>query len=149
MDGRAQGRLPGLSEDDVASGQRYVTVLPSIFVAHHVDYVRSVKITPVSATEMELSADWLFHPELLDRPDFDMSRITDFAQMVLDQDGAACELNQAGLRASGFRQGVLMQEEYEVFLFQDWIRGQLGEQMRGTGAGSRASRRLATPAPDQ
>ncbi|WP_371224700.1 aromatic ring-hydroxylating oxygenase subunit alpha [Roseovarius sp. 2305UL8-3] len=142
MDGQAQGRLPGLTDEDAASGQRYVTVVPSVFIAHHVDYVRSVKITPVSATEMELSTDWLFHPDMLAQPDFDMARITDFATLVLDQDGAASELNQAGLRAGGFQRGVLMQEEYEVFLFQDWIRGQLGEPMLGEGADSRASRRV-------
>ncbi|QGX96819.1 aromatic ring-hydroxylating dioxygenase subunit alpha [Roseovarius faecimaris] len=143
MDGTAQGRLPGLTDEDVASGQRYVTVTPSVFVAHHADYVRSVQITPVSPEEMDLTSEWLFHPDTLAQPDFDMARITDFATLVLDQDGAASELNQAGLRAGAFTRGVLMQEEYEVFLFQDWIRQQLGEPMLGSGAASRASRRAA------
>lgn len=141
MDGAAQGRLPGLTDADVAAGQRYVTVPPSVFIAHHADYVRAVKITPTGPETMELSAEWLFHPDTLDRPDFDMERITRFGTLVMEQDGEACEINQAGLRAGAFRQGVLMQEEYEVFLFQDWVRGQLGEPMLSTPPESRASRR--------
>lgn len=146
MDGSAQGRLPGLTDDDVASGQRYVTVMPSVFIAHHADYVRIVRIKPLTPETMELSADWLFHPDTLARPDFEMDRITDFAKIVMEQDGAACELNQAGLGARAFEHGMLMQEEYEVFLFQDWIRGELGEPMLGEGAASRASRRAVKPA---
>jgi Rieske 2Fe-2S family protein len=34
-----------------------------------------------------------------------------------------------------------MQEEYEVFLFQDWVRRMLGEPTLAEPAGSRASRR--------
>lgn len=150
MDGAAQGRLPGLSDDDVASGQRYVTVMPSVFIAHHADYVRTVRITPMAPDRMEISSEWLFHPEMMAQPGFDMTRITDFATLVMEQDGAACELNQAGLGARAFTQGVLMQEEYEVFLFHEWIRRQLGEPRLSDGAApSRASRRRAMPQSDQ
>ena len=141
MDGAAQGRLPGLTDDDLLPGQRYVTITPSVFIAHHTDYVRAVRITPIAPEEMELSAEWLFHPDTLSQPDFDMGRITDFATLVMDQDGEACEINQAGMRSQAFRQGVLMQEEYEVFLFQDWIRAQLGEPRLAPPPPSRASRR--------
>lgn len=142
MDGAAQGRLPGLTDDDVAAGQRYVTVAPSVFVALHADYVRAVRITPLAVDRTEISAEWLFHPETEARPGFDMEKIVAFGKLVMEQDGRACELNQAGLVARGFERGVLMQEEYEVFLFQDWIRGQLGEPTLGQPAASRASRRI-------
>ncbi|HUS54230.1 MAG TPA: aromatic ring-hydroxylating dioxygenase subunit alpha [Thermohalobaculum sp.] len=141
MDGRAQGMLPGLTDAERVPGQRYGMVLPSVFIAAYIDYVRLVRILPLGPDTMELSAEWLFDPEMLARPDFDMRRITDFGTLVMDQDGAACELNQGGLRSAAFKQGVLMQEEYEVFLFQDWIRGQLDEPTLGEPAPSRASRR--------
>ncbi len=149
MDGQAQGRLPGLTDEDLITGQRYVTLVPSVFIAHHADYVRSVQITPLSAERMELSVDWLFHPEMMSAPDFDMKQITDFATIVLDQDGAASELNQAGLASSAFEQGVLMQEEYEVFLFQDWVREQMGIPRLGLKPPSRASRRMETRVSDK
>ena len=141
MDGEAQGRLPGLTDADVEVGMRYVTVTPSVFIAHHADYVRLVKITPKTAETMELTAEWLFHPDTLARPDFDADKITQFGILVMEQDGGASELNQAGMRSSAFHSGVLMQEEYEVFLFQQWVREQLGEAPQSEGAASRASRR--------
>jgi Rieske 2Fe-2S family protein len=141
MDGQAQGVLPGLGPDEQASGQRYCTLLPSAYIAAHVDYVRIVRILPLTPETMELSAEWLFHPALTARPGFDKARITDFATIVLEQDGAAAEMNQRGLRSAAFGRGVLMQEEYEVFLFQDWVREQLGEPRLGARAASRASRR--------
>ncbi len=143
MDGAAQGILPGLTEEDRAAGQRYATILPSVFIAAHVDYVRAVRIAPLTAETMELSAEWLFHPATLAQPGFDLARITDFGTLVMEQDGAACELNQRGLRSATFGHGVLMQEEYEVFLFQEWIREALGQARLGEKAAPRASRRAA------
>ncbi len=146
MDGRAQGTLPGLGETELAAGHRYGVALPSIFIACHRDYVRAVRIVPLEPERMELSAEWLFDPQMLARSDFDKEKITDFATLVMDQDGAACEMNQRGLRAQGFERGVLMQEEYEVFLFQDWVRGALGEAtIAPSKAASRASRRVEIP----
>ncbi|MDU8945676.1 aromatic ring-hydroxylating oxygenase subunit alpha [Ovoidimarina sediminis] len=141
MDGTAQDALPGLSDEDKAAGQRYATLLPSAFIAAHVDYVRIVRLTPLGPERTELTADWLFRPETLARPGFDLTRITDFATLVMEQDGMACELNQRGLRADPFERGVLMQEEYEVFLFQDWIRAALGEARLSPPPPSRASQR--------
>ncbi|MEO0752814.1 MAG: aromatic ring-hydroxylating dioxygenase subunit alpha [Pseudomonadota bacterium] len=141
MDGSAQGRLPGLTQEDLTTGQRYVTIQPSVFIAHHADYVRSVQITPLSATTMQLHVDWLFHPDMMAQPGFDMDPIVRFGKIVLDQDGAASELNQAGMASRAFERGVLMQEEYEVFLFQDWVRDQMGLPRLAEPPESRASRR--------
>jgi Rieske 2Fe-2S family protein len=126
-DGAAQDVLPGLSEADRAAGHRFATLLPSVFMSAHLDYVRVVSMKPLGPETTELTAEWLLRPETLNRPDFDLSKVTDFATMVLDQDGHACELNQRGLKADPFDNGILMQEEYEIFLFQDWLRESLGE----------------------
>lgn len=142
MDGMARDELPGLTGEDRTSGQRYATLLPSTFIAAHVDYVRIVRLMPLTPETTELTAEWLFQPDLLERADFDLARITDFATLVMEQDGLACELNQRGLKAAPFERGVLMQEEYEVFLFQDWIRKALGKKRFSQASGSRASRRL-------
>ena len=141
MDGTAQDELPGLTEEDRAAGQRYATLLPSAFIAAHVDYVRIVRLLPLTPETTALTAEWLFRPATLARPGFDLAKITDFATLVMEQDGQACELNQRGLKASAFQSGVLMQEEYEVFLFQQWVRAALGEAQLETQPASRASRR--------
>jgi Rieske 2Fe-2S family protein len=41
---------------------------------------------------------------------------------VLTQDGAACEMNQRGLRNPRFAQGTLMPQEFDVHRFQEWVR---------------------------
>lgn len=145
MDGRAQGTLPGLGEEELAAGQRYATLLPSAFVVGHRDYVRIVRVMPLGPETTEIRAEWLFHPEMLADPDFDMVNITDFATLVLDQDGEACEMNQRGLAAAPHLTGLLMQEEYEIFLFHEWVRARLGEPVRVAAEGGRAARR-APPA---
>ena len=119
----------------------HVTVTRPLLIAHHADYVRSVKITPTGPETMELTAEWLFHPDTLARPDFDVDKITRFGIMVMEQDGGACELNHAGMRASAFHHGVLMQEEYEVYAFQRWVRSRLDASVEPLG--TRASRRKA------
>ena len=41
------------------------------------------------------------------------------------QDAEASELNQQGVGALPFEQGVLMPEEHHVKAFQDWVRQRL------------------------
>jgi Rieske 2Fe-2S family protein len=45
----------------------------------HVDYVRAVSHPPLSPEETELTAEWLFAPETLAQPDFDLANVVDFA----------------------------------------------------------------------
>jgi Rieske 2Fe-2S family protein len=80
---------------------------------------------PLSATETELSAEWLFLPETLADPAFDLHDVVDFATTVMAEDAEACEINQRGLNASGFEHGTLMAEEYELLRFHNWVRERL------------------------
>lgn len=123
MDGRAHGRqFRDLSETERATGQTYVTSLPSMFIVGHVDYMRIVSLRPLGPETTELTAEWLLPAETLADPQFDLGNVVNFARLVLDQDAAACEMNQQGLRAAPHAHGVLMPEEYYVFAFHDWIR---------------------------
>ena len=124
-DGRAHGpHFPGLTERDRAAGQVYVMNLPSMFVVGHVDYVRSVRLAPLGPEETELTAEWLFTPEQLAAPGFDLGNIVDFGVRVLEEDADVCELNQRGLHASRHAHGVLMPEEYDIHRFHQWVRDQ-------------------------
>jgi Rieske 2Fe-2S family protein len=127
MDGRAQGRVIGtLSDVDLARGHTYATIWPSVFVAGYPDHVRIVRLLPLGPERMELQAEWLFEPETLADPQYDLRNVVDFAVLVMEQDARACEMNQRGLRALPFKEGVLMPEEYYLKQFQDWVRDGLG-----------------------
>ncbi|MGZ9811409.1 aromatic ring-hydroxylating oxygenase subunit alpha [Pseudoroseicyclus sp. H15] len=117
--------FPGLSAEERAEGYRFVTIWPSAFVVAHVDYVRLVRLTPVSPTETKLTADWLFSEETLAQPGFDAAGVARFATQVLQEDAAACEMNQRGLASPAYQRGRLMPQEYEIAAFHAWVQRRL------------------------
>ena len=122
-DGSSQGRsIKNLSSEDLARGQLYASAWPSVFIAGYADHVRVVRVIPLDTESIELTAEWLFEPETLNDPNYDIRNIIDFGTLVMEQDGRACELNQMGLRAEPFKGAVLMPEEYLLKKPHDWIR---------------------------
>jgi Rieske 2Fe-2S family protein len=69
--------------------------------------------------------EYLFAPQTLADPRFDLHNAVDFANRVMSEDAQICELNQAGMRALPHRHGVVMPEEYLVLQFHDWVRLQM------------------------
>lgn len=125
-DGRLSApAFSGLSEEDRKLGQVYLTSLPSVFIAAHMDYVRAVRLLPLAPERMELRVEYLFAPAALASGSFDLRKVVDFADLVMSEDARACEINQRGLRALTHRAGVLMPEEYMVYSFHQWIRARL------------------------
>jgi len=126
VDGRVTGvPFAGLSDDDRRRGAVYVTSLPSVFMVGHADYVRTVRLRPLTPESMELRVEYLFSAQTLAKPGFDMHNIVNFANTVLREDGEVCELNQRGLRAAPHAAGVVMPEEYVVLQFHRWVQAQL------------------------
>jgi glycine betaine catabolism A len=126
MDGRPVGVLfPRLTAEDRKAGHVYLTSLPSMFLAAHVDYVRVVRLRPLGPERTEMSIEFLVLPETLADPSRDLRPAIDFTDLVMSEDAAICELNQRGLHALPHGTGVLMPEEYVVRDFQDWVRSQL------------------------
>ena len=82
---------------------------------------------PLGPETTELVADWLFPKETLEDPAFDVMKAVEFANLVMSQDVALCELNQKGLHSLRHKAGTLMPEEYLVHKLHNWFRGQLGE----------------------
>ena len=129
MDGAPCGpEFDGLSAEERAAGHNFVTIYPSCFVVAHVDYVRVVTVTALAPERTRLTAEWLFLPETLSAPGFDLDNVTDFAKRVIAQDGEACELNQRGLHSPKFRQGRLMPQEFDIHRFHEWVLGALVAQ---------------------
>ncbi|MCB2109417.1 MAG: aromatic ring-hydroxylating dioxygenase subunit alpha [Defluviimonas sp.] len=123
----------GLTDAERAAGFTFVTLYPAMFVVAHVDYVRAVSLAPLGPERTRLTAEWLFPRETLDQPGFDAAAVAAFAARVLMEDGAACEMNQRGLRSERFAQGRLMPQEFDILAFHDWVRRQLAAE-EGEGA---------------
>ena len=117
--------FPRLTDEERGRGQTFVTLMPTMYIVAHVDYVRAVSLSPIGPEETELRAEWLFPEETLVAPDFDLENVTGFASMVMLQDAGASEMNQRGLKSSAFKAGRLMPQEFDVYHFQQWVRRQL------------------------
>ncbi len=126
LDGKSAGSpFAGLSDADRQAGHLYMTGLPSVFLVGHVDYVRVVRLRPLGPELTELKVEYLFSPQTLADPQFDMRNIVDFTNLVMTEDAAICELNQSGLRAGPHARGVVMPEEYVIRQFHEWLRAEL------------------------
>jgi len=127
LDGQPVGQLfPDLTEEERRTGYHYVVNRPSMFIAAHVDYVRSVRLLPLGPEQTELQVEWLFPAATLEDPDANIQSAIEFTQTVMDEDAMVAELNQRGLHARSHEHGVLMAEEYDVADFQNWVRERLG-----------------------
>ena len=126
VDGCSLGHeFPALTAEERRVGYHYMTSLPSHYLVAHVDHVRSSRLLPLGPEETELEIEWLFPPATLADRDVDIRKVCDFSAQVMAEDGAACEMNQRGLRSAPHAQGMLMPEEYDVFRLHQWLRGQL------------------------
>jgi len=126
MDGQPHSEtFAELSEAERAAGQNFVVKLPSLMMVGHVDYVRIVRMRPLSVTQTELYVEWLFPPAAIATPGFSPAAAVDFTNLVMAQDVALCALNQRGLAAAPFQSGVLMPEEYVLQEFHGWLRQQI------------------------
>jgi len=114
--------LPGLTPAEQDAGQTFVVQLPSMFVVAHRDYVRSVRMLPRGPERIDMVIDWLFAPETLERPDFDLEHCVALGRLVVEQDARVCERNQRGLHSMRHEAGVLVAQEYGVHEFQEWVR---------------------------
>src|SRR5450755_798374 len=73
MNGQAIGApLPGLTEEDRQAAHVYVTSLPSVFIVGHPDYVRVVRLRPLGPEQTEMCVEYLFAPQTLADPRFDL-----------------------------------------------------------------------------
>ncbi len=117
----------GLSEEERRAGQTYGVVPPGAFFVAHVDYARLVQVLPLAPERTRLVVSWMFPPRTLSRPDFDLDRATELGELVVREDGRACELNQRGLRSLRHEAGVLIGQETGVRDFHDWVRERLAD----------------------
>lgn len=113
--------FPALTPAQRQAGHTFVTLWPTAYVVAHVDHVRAVRVEPLTATTTRLVAEWLFPAETLAQPGFDAASVAAFARRVMEQDGAASEMNQRGLAGPSFTQATLMPEEYEIHRFHQWL----------------------------
>ncbi len=122
-DGSAQGYVDRsrYTKEELERGATFALALPGVYIACHPDHARVTRVLPTGPESIELQVEWMFQPEALADPDYDITNITEFLKQVLTEDGEISELNQAGMHSAPMKQGVLMPEEYDVKNYRDWL----------------------------
>ena len=114
--------IEGLSDEDIEQGMVYASITASMFVVGHPDYVRSVRIYPTGAETTDLIVDWYLMPGTKEKHADKIEHMLELGRLVVEQDGALCELNQKGQKSRAHKHGVLVPQEYGVLDFHEWIR---------------------------
>jgi len=107
LDGRSHGiPLRGLDQE-LLRQVGYVGMWPSFLISPHPDYVLTHRLEPLAVDRTFVECEWLFPPELVERPGFDPSWAVEFWDVTNREDWRAVESLQHGVTSRGYRPGVL------------------------------------------
>jgi Rieske 2Fe-2S family protein len=129
LDGTA--RIPpfgGLNEAE--RGTLYVPAMlpPNLFLNVQPDYVNAHMMFPTGPESVRIVYDWLFEPEALASPAFDLEHYVALWDLTNGQDARNCEWQQQGLRSREFRHGHFVPQEFDCHRFAQWVRAGLGSR---------------------
>jgi glycine betaine catabolism A len=99
----------------------YVGLLPNLLLSLHPDYVMSHRLVPVAPDRTAVECQWLFAPEMVERPGFDPSFAVDFWDLTNRQDWAAVESVQRAVTSPAYVPGLLATAEDAVHHFVTWV----------------------------
>ena len=120
--GKASRRpLPGLLAEDL---RRYYgeVLLPNVLLNLLDDHVVIHTVWPEGPESTRVTCDWLFDPEVMNRPDFDPMDAVEIFDLINRQDWEVCELTQLGMTSKAFRSGgIYVPAERHIRAFADFI----------------------------
>jgi Rieske 2Fe-2S family protein len=128
MDGTA--RIPpfrGLSPEERGTLYLAQTFRPNLFLNVHPDYVNSHQMLPTGPESVRMVYDWLFEPESMQRPEFDLEHYVALWDLTNRQDARNCQWQQEGLHARPLAHGHFAPQEMGCHQFNRWVLESLGE----------------------
>ncbi|MBY0438356.1 MAG: aromatic ring-hydroxylating dioxygenase subunit alpha [Burkholderiales bacterium] len=132
LDGTA--RVPPFAGlDEAQRSTLYMPALlpPNLFLNVHPDYVNSHLMFPTGPGSVRIVYDWLFEPQALADPAFDLEHYVALWRVTNGQDARNCEWQQRGIRARVFQHGVFMPQEFDCHRFAGWVRDTLASATTG------------------
>jgi glycine betaine catabolism A len=114
--------LPGLTERDrhIYMGN---VLFPTTMINLHADCVMSYRLEPVGPTHTRIVSEFLFHPDTIERANFDPGDVVELWDLVSRQDWAVCERAQLGVRSRAYAAGgVYPENDHSVAAFNDRYR---------------------------
>lgn len=117
--------LDGLTDAELGTIVTFASFTGMMYIAAHRDYVRSVRLMPRGPEQVDLVIDWLLPAAQADIDVAELQSIIDFPARVIAEDAEMCELNQEGLHSLRHEKGKLVEQEYEIYDFHNWVRARL------------------------
>ena len=123
LDGSTGGRplLSHLNEDEKNNPYQAGGVRLGLTLNIHPDYVNTFKMTPIGPTRTRMTYEWLFEPETIARPDFDLKQAYELWLITAQQDSNNCEWQQRGLMSGVHERSVFVAQEPGCLAFNQWI----------------------------
>jgi Rieske 2Fe-2S family protein len=137
MDGTA--RIPpfkGLTDEERKNLYLAQTFRPNLFLNIHPDYINSHQMLPTGPESVRMIYDWLFEPESLTRPEFDLDHYVTLWDVTNRQDARNCEWQQQGLHARPLAHGCFVPQEVGCHQFNQWVMESLGDREHAPQTGS-------------
>ena len=108
--------FPGLSDTE-KTHHKGELLYPNLMLSLAMDHVAAFYVWPESAGVTRIRCDFLFHPNELDKADFDPSDAVEFWDLVNQQDWEICESVQRGMQNPVFEHGYYApMEDYSLDL---------------------------------
>lgn len=121
--------MPNVPRGDL-SRINWITILPNLLFGFTADYVMAQWVWPESPGTCYVRHFWLFHPDAVDRPDFDHSEVFSLWDKANYEDWELCERTHRGLSNPMWRPGQLSYDEEVVSQIDAWVAGHTSEATR-------------------
>jgi phenylpropionate dioxygenase-like ring-hydroxylating dioxygenase large terminal subunit len=126
LDGKAVSKPMGDHKDHDA-GVLGMVVYPNFWMDAVSDYMWTMRITAISASETELDLAWLVDANAEEGKDFEVDRLVEFWKITGEQDWKLCENNFKGIESSKYSPGPYAPVEHDVTRYVDWYIGRMRE----------------------
>ena len=127
LDGTAKiAPFRGLTAEERRTLYVPAMVLPNLFLNVQPDYVNAHTMFPTGPESVRIVYDWLFEPEAIASPGFDLDHYVALWDLTNKQDARNCEWQQRGIRSREFRHGHFVPQEFDCHRFAESVRSALG-----------------------
>ena len=126
LDGTAKiAPFRGLNEAERRTLYVPAMLPPNLFLNVQPDYINAHMMVPTGPESVRIVYDWLFEPEAIASPGFDLDHYVALWNVTNKQDARNCEWQQQGIRSREFRNGTFVPQEFDCHRFAQWVRAGL------------------------
>ena len=125
-----RGPLPGLNADEKVRHNGEL-IYPNLMLSLSMDHAAAFYLWPRSAERTDIICDFLFHPDEMEKANFDPMDAVEFWDLVNKQDWMICESVQRGMRSRVFESGFYGPMEDLSLDIRNYVRDRLKAEPAG------------------